>query len=82
MKVQEVFREMVRFAKANRGRVDIAYYVSGSQKKKTMLEKMLQKYIDDADIDFELGILNKDEHFHEMEVAKVIENSLNGYQVY
>lgn len=81
MKVKEVFMEIVRFAKANRGRIDVAYYVSGSQKKKSMLEKMLQKYIEDADIDFELGILNKDEHFHEMEVAKVVENSLKNYQV-
>ena len=82
MKVQEIFKEVVRFAKANEGRVDIAYYLSGSQKKKTMMEQMLQKYIEDADLDFELGVLTADEHFAEMEVAKVVENSLKNYVVY
>lgn len=82
MKVQEVFREVVRFAKANKGRIDISYYLSGSQKKKTMMVGMLNKYIEDADLDFELGIITLSEHFAEMEVAKVIENSLNNYQVY
>lgn len=82
MKVQEVFEEVVRFAKANKGRIDIAYYLSGSQRKKTMMEQMMKKYIEDADLDFEFGILTADEHFAEMETVKVIENSLNNYVVY
>ena len=47
-----------------------------------MMEQMLQKYIEDADLDFELGVLTADEHFAEMEVAKVVENSLKNYVIY
>lgn len=83
--IKEVFNDMVRAAKAIADDLDdinYSFYVSGSKAKKTKLEKMLKKYIEDSDLDYELGIINHDEHFKEMTIAKIIENSLKNYVIY
>lgn len=80
--VKYEFIEAIRFARKNNSRNDISYYLSGSKKKRTMLYEMLEKFIDDAKIDYELGILCMEEYHVEMKAAEIIKKSLENYRMY
>lgn len=80
--IKELFNDLIRNSKTifeKENDINYSWYLSGSKAKKTKLEKMLAKFIEDSDLDFELGIINQDEHFKEMSVAKIIDNSINNY---
>lgn len=57
-------------------------YLSGTMNKRTRMYKEAKRYEDDAQIDFELGVINKEEYELEIKAVRVFEKALANYSVY
>lgn len=64
------------------GNEKILLYLSGSKNKRTAMYKEVARYEKDANIDFELGIIEKDEYEIEIKSVKIFEQSLANYTTY
>ena len=65
-----------------KGIEDLVPYVSGSANKRTRMYNMVKRYREDAEIDFELGIINKEEYDIEIKAVQLFERMLANYKIY
>lgn len=81
MTAKEVFQKAQREAEdcIKNNELNVIVYMSGTKNKRTMLEKLLAKYKEDSDLDFELGVISKDVHDFEMKSYEIIKKSIANY---
>lgn len=60
----------------------IILYLSGSMNKRTRMYKEIQRYESNAKIDYELGIIDKDEYNLEIKAVRLFEQSLASFRLY
>lgn len=84
MTIKEMFNkdrlEVERLVRSNKS--DTVIYMSGSKVKKTKYEKLLNEYVENSKIDYELGVIEKGIHEFEMSVAEVLKKSLELFIIY
>ena len=64
------------------GKKNIMPYLSGTQIKKTKMYKEVKRYREDAEIDYELGVIKKDEYETEIEAVRMFEKALANYSIF
>lgn len=81
--ISEETREFYSYIKQNvRKGEKIIPYLSGTKRKRTMMYKETNRYEKDAKIDYELGVISKEEYEIEMETVQLLEQALANYSVY
>lgn len=84
MTVKEMFNkdrvEAEKYARCNK--LDTVVYMSGSKIKKSKYKKLLNDYIENSKIDYELGVIAKDIHEFEMKAAEILKKSLEFFVIY
>lgn len=65
-----------------KGNEKILVYLSGTMQKRTKMYKEIYRYESDAKIDFELGIISKEEYEIEMKAIKLLEQSVANFKVF
>ena len=60
----------------------IELYLSGSMNKRTRMYKEITRYENDAEIDYELGVIDTGEYNLEIKAVRLFENSLANFRVY
>ena len=82
MTVKDKFRELKDAAERTIRGDKFQCYLSGHKNTKTMLEKMVAKYKDDTEIDYELGIISEEIHDFEIKIHDLMEENLKNFHVY
>lgn len=84
MTISEESRKLFNECKHNvkRGIENVVPYVSGSMNKRTRMYKMVQRYREDAEIDFELGVINQKEYNIEVKAVQLFERMLANFKVF
>lgn len=83
MTISEESRRLFNDCKHNAKKgVDVIPYVSGTINKRTRMYKIAARYKEDADIDFELGVINKDEYDTEIMAVRLFEKMLANFKVF
>lgn len=82
--VAQETREQFNFIKheIRKGREDVIPYMSGTCNKRTRMYREAKRYKEDADIDFELGVISKDEYEFEIKAVRLLEKALANYKTY
>lgn len=77
-------REQFNFIKheLKRGNENIMPYLSGTMKKRTMMYKETYRYEENAKIDYELGVIGKNEYEIEMKAVRLLEKALANFKVF
>lgn len=77
-------REHFNFIKKQikRGNENTIPYLSGTINKRTKMYKETKRYFDDAKIDYELGVIDKEEYELEIKAIRLLEKALANYNVY
>ena len=57
-------------------------WLSGTKRKRTMMYKETSRYEKDAKINYELGVISKEEYEIEMKSVQLLEQALANYSVY
>lgn len=65
-----------------KGNENILVYLSGTMQKRTKMYKEIYRYESDAKIDYELGIISKDEYEIEMKAIRLLEQSVANFKVF
>ena len=65
-----------------KGRDNVIPYLSGTSKKRSMMYRETSRYEKDAQIDYELGIIAKEEYEIEMKTVRLLEKALANYSVF
>ena len=60
----------------------VELYLSGSMNKRTRMYKEITRYENDAEIDYELGVIDLGEYNLEIKAVRLFENSLANFSVY
>ena len=60
----------------------VELYLSGSMNKRTRMYKEITRYENDAEIDYELGVIDLGEYNSEIKAVRLFENSLANFRVY
>ena len=60
----------------------VELYLSGSMNKRTRMHKEITKYENDAEIDYELGVIDLGEYNLEIKAVRLFEKSLANFRVY
>ena len=60
----------------------VELYLSGSMNKRTRMYKEITRYENDAEIDYELGVIDLGEYNLEIKAVRLFENSLANFRVY
>lgn len=77
MTANEIFNKMRAAAKENTNKFGYVYYIEySSARKLTNIEKLIDKFEDDSDIDCELGVISHEEHIKEMTMVKIMRDSV------
>ena len=76
------FREMKYAAERSLRGDKVQTYLSGHKNTKTKLEKMVKKYKDDAEIDYELGVITKDTYDYEIKIHNLMVENLKNFNIY
>ena len=64
------------------GRKDLVHYISGTLNKRTRMSKIVERYREDAKIDYELEILTKEEYELEMEAVSLLDLAVIAMNIY
>lgn len=82
--IKEMFNEtrleaenLVRYNK-----IDVIIYLSGTVNKRNKYQKMLTEYVENSNVDFELGVISEDIHLFEMKSAQIIKKSIDNFVVF
>lgn len=77
-------RKQFNFIKheVRKGNEKIMPYLSGSMQKRTKMYKEVARYESNAKIDYELGIISKEEYTVEITSVRLLEQALANYSVY
>lgn len=57
-------------------------YLYGTRIKKTKMYKEVERYRNNAKIDYELGIIKKDEYDTEIAACRMFEKALSNYSIF
>lgn len=49
---------------------------------RTMLEKLLIEYKENSNLDFDLGVIDKERHDIEMRIYEILKKSIESYTIY
>lgn len=79
---RRIFAECKHFVKNRKNEKVIPYIQSGTLKKRTMMYKETDRYSKDAAIDYELGIINKEEYDIEIEAIRRFNQALANMECY
>lgn len=79
---RRIFAECKHFVKTRKNEKVLPYIQSGTVKKRTMMYREASRYSKDAAIDFELGIITKEEYDVEIEAIKRFEQALANMECY
>ena len=60
----------------------VELYLSGSMNKRTRMYKEITRYENDAEIDYELGVIDLGEYNLEIKAVRLFEKSLDNFSVY
>ena len=60
----------------------VELYLSGSMNKRTRMYKEITRYKNNAEIDYELGVIDLGEYNLEIKAVRLFENSLANFSVY
>ena len=60
----------------------VELYLSGSMNKRSRMYKEITRYKNDAEIDYELGVIDLGEYNLEIKAVRLFENSLANFRVY
>ena len=84
MTIKEIFRKAQRDAEeyAKKNEMKFIIYMSGTKNKRTMLEKLLKEYKEDSNLDFDLGVINKERYDIEMRIYEILKKSIENYTIY
>lgn len=84
MTAKEEFRKARCEAESHvkRNELNFIVYMSGTKRKKTMLEKNLRKYREDSNLNFELGVISEEIHDFEMKACEILEKSIKNYIIF
>lgn len=84
MTIKEIFRKAQRDAEeyAKKNEMNFIIYMSGTKNKRTMLEKLLKEYKEDSNLDFDLGVINKERYDIEMRIYEILKKSIENYTIY
>ena len=63
-------------------REDTIPYLSGTLNKRTRMYKEAKRIREDAQIDYELGVINKDQYEIEIKAVNLFEKALANYKLY
>lgn len=74
--VKELFSKCKENAKEGRGT-----YLSGTKRLATLLKKEVMKYQEDSKLDYELGVITKEEHQKEINMVELMLKSINCMQI-
>lgn len=77
---RRLFNECKHFVKKHSD--TIPYIPSGTSNRRTRLYKMANRYSDDAKIDFELGVISKEEFDMEIAAVRKFEQALANMEMY
>lgn len=82
--VAQEAREQFNFIRCEvrKGNENVMPYLSGTLKKRSMMYKETGRYEKDAQIDYELGIITKEEYEFEMKTVRLLEKALANYSVF
>lgn len=81
--ISEETREIFCYIKRKvRNGENVIPYLSGTKRKRTMMYKETSRYEKDAKIDYELGVINKEEYEIEIKSVRLLEQALANYSVY
>ena len=82
--VAQETREQFNFIKheIRKGREDVIPHMSGTCNKRTRMYREVKRYREDADIDFKLGVISKDEYEFEIKAVRLLEKALANYKTY
>lgn len=76
---REYFCEIKRNARKGE---KVMPWLSGTKNKRTMMYKEASRYEQDANIDYELGVISKEEYEIEIKAVQLLEQALANYSVY
>ena len=65
-----------------RGNENTIPYLSGTIQKRTRMYKETKRYFEDAQIDYELRVINKEEYELEIKAIRLLEKALANYKIY
>ena len=84
MTIKEIFRKAQRDAEeyAKKNEMNFIIYMSGTKNKRTMLEKLLKEYKENSNLDFDLGVINKERYDIEMRIYEILKKSIENYTIY
>lgn len=68
--------------RVKKGESKFVLYMSGTLNKRTRLYKEAARYEDDAKIDYELGIISKEEYEIEIKSVRIFEQSLANFKTF
>ena len=78
MTAKEIFKKSLRDAEeyAKKNELNFIVYMSGTKNKRTMLEKLLIEYKENSNLDFDLGVIDKERHDIEMRIYEILKKSI------
>lgn len=82
--ISQETRKQFNFIKheVKKGNENIMPYLSGTANKRTKMYKEVSRYESDARIDYELGVISKNEYEIEMKTVRLLEKALANYSTY
>ena len=64
------------------GRKDLIHYISGTLNKRTRMSKIVERYREDAKIDYELDVITKEEYELEMDAVALLDLAVMAMNIY
>lgn len=82
--ISQETRKQFNFIKheVRKGNENTIPYLSGTVKKRARMYKEANRYREDAQIDYELGVISKKEYEVEIKAVQLLEKALANYSVY
>lgn len=82
MTTEQRFREMKYAAERSLRGDKLQCYLSGHKNTKTRLEKMVKRYKEDSEIDYELGVISKETYDYEIAIHDLMVENLKNFNIY
>lgn len=64
------------------GKENLLHHIVGTKNKRTRMHKLADRYRNDAIIDFELGVINKEEYETEVKAVRMLKRAIDNMDIY
>lgn len=64
------------------GKENLLHHIVGTKNKRTRMYKLADRYRNDAIIDFELGVINKEEYETEVKAVHMLKRAIDNMDIY